>query len=129
MKISALRAVPLFRALDDEAANELCELLTMRDVTAGTSVFHRGEPGDAMYLIENGQVRISLKDTDGHDATLAEMNDGDFFGEMSLIDVHARSADETTIVDCRLAVLSRADFRTFLRRKRRASQSRIGQQI
>ena len=116
MKISALRAVPLFRALDDEAANELCELLTTRDVPAGTPLFHRGEPGDAMYLIENGQVRISLKDTDGHDATLAEMNDGDFFGEMSLLDGHARSADATTRVDCRLAVLSRADFRTFLRK-------------
>ena len=116
MKIEALRAVPLFRALDDEAANELCELLTTRDVAAGTSLFHRGEPGDAMYLIENGQVRISLKDTDGHDATLAEMNDGDFFGEMSLLDGHARSADATTRVDCRLAVLSRADFRSFLRK-------------
>ena len=116
MKISALRAVPLFRALDDEAANELCELLTTRDVPAGTPLFHRGEPGDAMYLIESGQVRISLKDTDGHDATLAEMNDGDFFGEMSLLDGHARSADATTRVDCRLAVLSRADFRTFLRK-------------
>ena len=116
MKINALRAVPLFRALDDEAANELCELLTMRDVPAGTSLFHRGEPGDAMYLIENGRVRISLKDTDGHDATLAEMNDGDFFGEMSLLDGHARSADATTSADCRLAVLSRADFRSFLRK-------------
>ena len=116
MKIEALRAVPLFRALDDEAANELCELLTMRDVAAGTSLFHRGEPGDAMYLIENGRVRISLKDTDGHDATLAEMDDGDFFGEMSLLDGHARSADATASVDCRLAVLSRADFRSFLRK-------------
>lgn len=116
MKISALRAVPLFRALDDEAANELCELLTTRDVPADTSLFHRGEPGDAMYLIEKGRVRISLKDTDGHDATLAEMNDGDFFGEMSLLDGHARSADATTSVDCRLAVLSRADFRSFLRK-------------
>jgi len=116
MKISALRAVPLFRALDDEAANELCELLTTRDVPAGTSLFHRGEPGDAMYLIENGRVRISLKDTDGHDTTLAEMDNGDFFGEMSLLDGHARSADATTSVDCRLAVLSRADFRSFLRR-------------
>jgi CRP/FNR family transcriptional regulator, cyclic AMP receptor protein len=116
MKIDALRAVPLFRALDDEAANELCELLTMRDVPAGTSLFHRGEPGDAMYLIENGRVRISLKDADGHDATLAEMDDGDFFGEMSLLDGHARSADATASVDCRLAVLSRADFRSFLRK-------------
>ena len=116
MKISALRAVPLFRALDDEAANELCELLTTCDVPAGTSLFHRGEPGDAMYLIENGRVRISLKDTDGHDTTLAEMDNGDFFGEMSLLDGHARSADATASVNCRLAVLSRADFRSFLRK-------------
>jgi CRP/FNR family cyclic AMP-dependent transcriptional regulator len=57
-----------------------------------------------------------LKDTDGHDATLAEMDDGDFFGEMSLLDGHARSADATASIDCRLAVLSRSDFRSFLRK-------------
>ena len=47
------------------------------------------------------------------------MDDGDFFGEMSLLDGHARSADATTSVDCRLAVLSRADFRSFLRKESR----------
>ncbi len=116
MKIDALRSVPLFRALDDEAAAELCALLTRREVTAGTPLFHRGEPGDAMYLIENGAVRISVKDADGHDTTLAEMGNGDFFGEMSLLDGNARSADATASADCRLAVLARADFRSFLRK-------------
>ena len=71
MNRDALRSVPLFHALDDEAADELCALLTMRDVEAGTLLFRRGEPGDSMYLIERGRVRISVKDTDGHDATLA----------------------------------------------------------
>lgn len=116
MKMEALRSVPLFRALDDEAARELCNLLTMRDVAAGTPLFHRGEPGDSMYLIEQGCVRISVKDTEGHDTTLAEMGNGEFFGEMSLLDGHARSADATTSVDSRLAVLPRADFRMFLRK-------------
>ncbi len=116
MKIDALRSVPLFRALDDEAAGELCGLLTMRDVDAGTALFQRGEPGDSMYLIERGSVRISVKDTDGHDATLAEMGDGEFFGEMSLLDGHARSADATAVAKSRLAVLPRADFRSFLRK-------------
>jgi len=116
MKMEALRSVPLFRALDDEAARELCTLLTMRDVAAGTPLFHRGEPGDSMYLIEQGCVRISVKDTEGHDTTLAEMGNGEFFGEMSLLDGHARSADATTSVDSRLAVLPRADFRMFLRK-------------
>ena len=116
MKIDALRSVPLFRALDDEAANELCGLLTIREVEAGTSLFHRGEPGDAMYLIETGRVRISVKDADGHDTTLAEMDNGDFFGEMSLLDGNARSADATASGDSRLAVLARADFLSFLRK-------------
>ena len=116
MKIDALRSVPLFRALDNEAAEELCALHTRREVTAGTPLFHRGEPGDAMYLIENGNVRISVKDADGHDTTLAEMNKGDFFGEMSLLDGNARSADATASVDTRLAVLAREDFRSFLRK-------------
>ena len=103
--------MPLFRALDDEAANELCELLTTRDVPAGTSLFHRGEPGDVHVSDrDTARVRISLKDTDGHDATLAEMDNGDFFGEMSLLDGHARSADATASADCRLAVLSTGGF-------------------
>ncbi|HEY1583876.1 MAG TPA: DUF1003 domain-containing protein [Chthoniobacterales bacterium] len=116
MKLEALRSVPLFRALDDEAAEELCALLAMQEVKAGASLFHRGEPGESMYLIESGSVRISVKDTDGHDTTLAEMGRGEFFGEMSLLDGHARSADATASNDSRLAILPRADFRSFLRK-------------
>jgi len=116
MKIDALQSVPLFRALDEAAATELCELLTTRDVPAGRPIFHHGEPGDSMYLVEQGSVRISVKDTDGHDTTLAEMGQGDFFGEMSLLDGNPRSADATATVDSRLAVLPRDDFRSFLRK-------------
>ncbi len=116
MKLDALRSVPLFRALDEEAALELCDLLTTRDVPAGTPLFHRGESGDSMYLIEQGCVRISVKDTDGHDTILAELGNGEFFGEMSLLDGHPRSADATAKANSRLAILPRADFRAFLRK-------------
>src|SRR3954469_25078375 len=70
MRIEALRSVPLFRNLDDHAAFELCNLLTVREVAGGKPLFFRGDAGDAMYLIESGRVRISVKDADGHDATL-----------------------------------------------------------
>jgi CRP/FNR family transcriptional regulator, cyclic AMP receptor protein len=116
MKIDALRSVPLFRALDDEAAAELSALLTMREVAVGTSLFRRGEPGDAMYIVETGRVRIRVKDTDGHDATLAEMSNGEFFGEMALLDGNPRSADATASANSQLAVLPRAEFRSFLRK-------------
>ena len=57
-----------------------------------------------------------MKDTDGHDTTLAEMSNGEFFGEMSLLDGNPRSADATASADSRLAVLPRAEFRSFLRK-------------
>ena len=55
MNLDALRSVPLFRALDSVAALELCNLLTVRDVPAGTPLVRRGDPGDAVPLIETGQ--------------------------------------------------------------------------
>jgi CRP/FNR family transcriptional regulator, cyclic AMP receptor protein len=114
MKVEALRSVPLFRNLDDGAAFELCNLLTVREEPGGTPLFFRGDPGDAMYLIETGRVRISVKDADGHDATLADLHEGEFFGEMAILDEQPRSADATVVANTRLAVLSRSDFREFL---------------
>jgi uncharacterized membrane protein len=116
MKLEALRSVPLFRALDEEAAVELCGLLTTHEVAAGTCLFCRGDAGESMYLIERGSVKISVKDADGHDTTLAELGKGEFFGEMSLLDGHVRSADATATIDSSLAVLPRAEFRGFLRK-------------
>ena len=116
MKLEALRAVPLFRALDEEEARELCDLLTTREAPAGAQLFQRGEMGDSMYFIERGCIRISLKDADGHDTTLAELGKGEFFGEMSLLDGSARSADATASADSSLAVLPRTEFRSFLRK-------------
>ena len=117
MKLEALRSVPLFRNLDDSAAFELCNLLSVREEPGGTPLFYRGDPGDAMYLIETGRVRISVRDADGHDATLVELHDGEFFGEMAILDEQPRSADATALTNTRLAVLSRSDFREFLRKK------------
>src|SRR5919202_5736551 len=103
MTLEALRSVPLFASLDDMAARELRDLLKVRDVLHNTPLFISGDTGDAMYLIESGRVRISVRDTDGHEVTLAELARGDFFGEMALIDGKRRSADATVIEDARLA--------------------------
>ena len=68
------------------------------------------------FFIERGKVRISVKDADRHDTTLAEMGNGDFFVEMSLLDGHARSADATADTHSRFAILPRDEFRSFLRK-------------
>ena len=114
MTLDAIRSVPLFGSLDDQAAGELRDLLRTQDTSAGTPLFSAGDAGDAMYLIESGRVRISINDEDQKPIVLAELARGDFFGEMAIIDGKNRSADATIIEDARLAVLSRENFLRFI---------------
>jgi CRP/FNR family cyclic AMP-dependent transcriptional regulator len=115
MNVETLRQVPLFESLDTEAANELCELLESLDSKAGAVLFRTGDVGDAMYIIEEGKVRICVRAKDGHEVTLTELESGDFFGEMAMFDGKPRSADARVAEDARLAVLSREHFLSFVR--------------
>lgn len=115
MTLEALRSVPLFASLDDDAARELRSLLSDKTVPQNTRLFRQGDKGDAMYLIESGRVRISIRDEDKQEVTLAELAQGDFFGEMSIIDGRDRSADAKVIDDAQLAILSRDSFLSFVR--------------
>ena len=117
MTLEALRSVPLFASLDDDSARDLRSLLSEKEVPQNTRLFRQGDNGDAMYLIERGRVRISIRDADKQEVTLAELAQGDFFGEMSIIDGRQRSADAKVVEDSRLAVLSRDAFLTFVRKK------------
>ena len=115
MNFETLRHVPLFESLDNEAAHELCELLESIDRESGAVLFRAGDEGDAMYLIEEGRVRIYVRTKEGHEITLTELGRGDFFGEMALLDDKPRSADARVAADARLAVLSREHFLSFVR--------------
>jgi uncharacterized membrane protein len=115
MTLEALRSVPLFASLDDDAARDLRSLLSDKTVPQNTRLFRQGDKGDAMYLIESGRVRISIRDDDDAEVILAELAQGDFFGEMSIIDGRQRSADAKVIDDARLAILSREAFLSFVR--------------
>ena len=115
MTLEALRSVPLFASLDDDAARDLRSLLSDKNVPQNTRLFRQGDKGDAMYLIERGRVRISIRDDDDQEVILAELAQGDFFGEMSIIDGRQRSADAKVIEDAQFAILSREAFLSFVR--------------
>lgn len=115
MTVETLRQVPLFESLDDASARELCGLIETLDCPARRVLFHAGDVGDAMYLIESGKVRICVQARDGHEVTLATLGRGDFFGEMALLDGERRSADAVVAEDARLALLSREHFLSFMR--------------
>ncbi|HKP36154.1 MAG TPA: DUF1003 domain-containing protein [Pyrinomonadaceae bacterium] len=112
--VEAIRSVPLFASLQDEAAREVYTLLQSRNVPSGTSLFRAGDVGDSLYLIDGGRVRISISDDDQKEIVLAELKEGDFFGEMAIIDGKQRSADATVLEDARLYVLDREDFLRFI---------------
>ncbi|MEP6602648.1 MAG: DUF1003 domain-containing protein [Spartobacteria bacterium] len=114
MTTDTLRIVPLFESLDDQAATQLCDLLEAVDCRADQTLFRAGDAGNAMYLIESGQVRISVKASDGHEITVAELGPGEFFGEMAMLDGQRRSANATAMEESHLASLSRKHFLTFM---------------
>lgn len=126
MTLEGLRSVPVFASLDDEAVSALRDLLMVRDVPSGTVLFRAGESGDAMYLIEGGRVRIHIIDAEDDDVTLAELKQGDFFGEMALLDGQPRSAHASVLEEARLAVLTREHFLAFVRRNPDVALNMLG---
>ncbi len=114
VRLEQLRKVPLFDRLSPPATELLCTLLTAEDFKPGTRLFNAGDAGNAMYIIEHGGVRITLTDADGQAVILAELRDGDFFGEMALVDGHPRSANATVVEETRMVVLTRENFLSFI---------------
>jgi len=92
---------------DDTLRKTAMERITLRDREI---LFHRGDPGDAFYVIETGQIRIFTCDRDGQEMTLNLLEAGDSFGELALLDAQPRSASAIALGDCTLLCLRREDF-------------------
>ena len=93
--LDALAKVPFLVDLSVEEMDELARCLRRRRFRKGEVIFVQGDPGSSLYLIEAGQVKISLASPEGREMTLALRGPGDFFGELSLLDGEPRSADTT----------------------------------
>jgi len=107
-------ANPLFRQLSPEALEKISGLMVKVSYKAGDTIFLEREPGDALYVVDSGKVRIWVRDGDGNDVTLSELEPGAFFGEMSVLDGGKRSANATALLDSTLQCLRRAEFENFL---------------
>jgi CRP-like cAMP-binding protein len=112
----ALRAIPLFSSLGDKETREIADLLIDRKYPKGAVVFEDGSLGDYMYVIQGGEVKITKMSEDGREKILEILGEGEFFGEMALLDREPRSASVKTTRACTLLALSRQDFLALLRR-------------
>jgi CRP-like cAMP-binding protein len=89
----------------------------MRDVAldAGETLFARGDPGDEIYIVLAGRIRLSVLSPDGRELSFAHAVAGDVFGEIAALDGAARSADATAITQVRLKTLSRSALMQLLK--------------
>jgi CRP/FNR family transcriptional regulator len=109
-----LRAVPLFQELSPESREELACRVRERTFAPGEEIFHVGDPGDHLFVITEGRVRIELPTDDGPPVVLNVIEPGEFFGELALCDGRPRSASAIAMEAVHTLTLSHADFQDFL---------------
>jgi CRP/FNR family cyclic AMP-dependent transcriptional regulator len=87
-----LARVPLFAGLSERDIQELAQVAVPRNWLAGEAVFREGDTGDTCYVIRTGGVRVTRRHSDGRQITLAELREGDIFGELAMFGGETRSA-------------------------------------
>lgn len=103
--------INLFASIQDAGVMEkILACVGLYEFASGDKVFGQGEPGDAFYAVQAGRVKVSVREAFILQKKLAELKEGDFFGEMALLDSAPRSATVTCLADSRLFVLKRDDF-------------------
>jgi CRP/FNR family cyclic AMP-dependent transcriptional regulator len=110
-----LAEVPFFALLDDQERAALAERLEVMKLEAGSTLFHFGDPGDALYALRSGVVELFFKNDVGERIVFETARAGDFFGEISLLDGGSRTATALVIEDIEALVVRRADLDEFLR--------------
>ncbi len=109
-----LNNIPFFSELDEDVLDAISQRLQREHFHKGATVFLEDEPGDCMYLIESGQVKI-LTEKGGHEKILAYLGPGNFFGEMALLLTEKRTATVRVVLDVDLLVLRKEDLDEMLR--------------
>ncbi len=114
MQREMLQRVPFLAALSSEDLRWLAKRVQRRKYNRGDIIFVKDDPGESMFIVEDGAVRIYVPGTQGADLTLAVMQPGEFFGDLSLLDGRPRSASAEAARNSNLLTLERGDLRELL---------------
>ncbi|HLX59262.1 MAG TPA: Crp/Fnr family transcriptional regulator [Ktedonobacteraceae bacterium] len=115
-EISYLKKVSLFADLADEDIHELVSAAKRRAFRSGEVIFHRDDPGQVLYMIKEGKVKICIISPDGQEISLAVLGKGEHFGEFALLDGLPRSADAIALEKVECYTLQRSDFHNAIMR-------------
>jgi CRP/FNR family transcriptional regulator, cyclic AMP receptor protein len=110
MDISLLKQAAIFADLEDDELQRVAEVCKEQKFQGAETVFKEGEPGNRLYIIAEGEVRISRNIPGSGEEALAVLKKGSVFGEMAIFDRSERSTDAIANADSVLLTISRSDF-------------------
>ncbi len=105
-----LKRIPLFSSLKDDELEAIYKLSYIRKCTKDSIILLENEGGDTLFIIISGKVKVTTFSESGKEVIFSILNEGDFFGDMSLMDGKPRSATVISIEDSELRLLRRNDF-------------------
>jgi CRP-like cAMP-binding protein len=105
---------PLLARIEDADLRALVRRAERRALSPGQILFQRGDPGDGVFAIVSGHIKVFLEGTDGNEVVVAIRTTGDVLGELSLLDHHKRSASAAAMDASQVLRISTAHFRDWL---------------
>lgn len=105
-----LQHSPLFAGLDAAILDRVLAVAVTRRLARGETLFQKGDPGDRLFGVLSGRVKVHTMSPEGKDVTLNLFKEGQFFGEIALLDELPRTADAVAMAPCELLVIHRRDF-------------------
>jgi len=117
-----LGSVELFGEMLEEEIDDLTTLAQIKKLSKDTTIFHAGDPADAVFVVASGRVKVVITSSDGKEFILTVLGAGQVFGEMALLESAPRSASVVTLSAVEVLVISRSDFQRLLDSNPRISQ-------
>ncbi len=108
---SYLKKIPLFSSFSDDQLDLLSKAGIMKNYPKGSTIVSQHDPGDTFYSVVSGRVKVSLLHEDGNEVVLCILKEGDFFGELSLLDKEPRSASVISLTDTSLFLITQGRFK------------------
>ena len=105
-----LRHIGLFGAMSDDVLGFLAGMLRVIEPAIGETIFREGDDANAMYVVLAGEMEVTKRSRAGVDARVAVLGPGDWFGEMSIVDIQPRSATVRSLAAARLLRITAADL-------------------
>jgi len=105
-----LKNIPLFASLNDQELTAIEKVAVKKTFPKNTILLSEGDSTDALYVIYEGKVKVTIDDNEGKEVILSMLGPGEYFGEMALLDDEPRSASVTTKETTQLLIISKNDF-------------------